>query len=133
MPAPVVVVHDEDDMREQALGALRGAGHGVIGLSDPTAALNAIEATSRVRVVVTRVDFGAGKLNGVALARMLKVKRLGVKMVFVGLAEILQFADGLGACLPVPLDTEALVETVTRLLSQTDNCPDPTRPFLPAA
>lgn len=44
----------------------------------PIAALDAIEATSRVRVVVTRVDFGEGKLNGAALARMLRVKLLGV-------------------------------------------------------
>jgi DNA-binding NtrC family response regulator len=133
MPAPVLIVHDNDHMREQALVALRTAGHEVIGFSDPIAALTAIEAASRVRVVVTRVNFGEGKLNGVALARMLKIKRLGVKMVFIGLAESLPFADGLGECLPMPLDIEALVEAVTRLLSQPDDVPDPNRPFLTAA
>ena len=133
MPAPVLIVHDNDHMREKALVALRTAGREAIGFSDPTAALDAIEATSRVRVVVTRVNFGEGKLNGVALARMLMIKRLGVKMVFVGLAESLPFADGLGECLPMPLDIEALVESVTRLLSQSDDDPDATRPFLPAA
>jgi DNA-binding NtrC family response regulator len=123
MPAPVLVVHNEDEMREQALAALRGAGHEVVGFSDPIAALDAIEATSRVRVVVTRVDFGEGKLNGAALARMLAVKLLGVNKVFVIRPENLKYVADLGECLVVPFDIEVLVETVTRLLSQSDDAP----------
>lgn len=84
-------------------------------------ALDAIEVNSRVRVVVTRIDFGKGKLNGMALARMLMSKRLGVKMVFVGLPKNLDYAGDLGELLPMPLDTQALVEAVTRLLSQPDD------------
>ena len=121
MPAPVLVLHDEDDTRERALAALRAAGHEVLGFSDPTTALDAIDGSSRVRVVVTRIDFGEGKLNGVAFARMLKVKRLGVKMIFVARLENLAYAGDLGERLPTPLDTQALVEAVTRLLSQPDD------------
>jgi hypothetical protein len=47
------------------------------------AALDAIEVGSRLRVLVTRVDFGPGKPNGIALARMVRVKRPGTKVVFV--------------------------------------------------
>ena len=39
------------------------------------AALEAIEVSSRVRVLVRRVLFGPGKPNAVALARMLRIKR----------------------------------------------------------
>jgi DNA-binding NtrC family response regulator len=124
MPAPVLVVHNEDETRERALAALRAAGHEVIGFSDPTAALNAIEAASRVRVVVTRVNFGERKLNGVALARMLKIKRLGVSMVFILRPRNLHFAADLGECLPAPFDAEALVEAVARVFSRSDDGPD---------
>ena len=47
-------------------------------------ALDAIESDTLLRVLVTRVDFGPGKLNGVALARMIRHKRPSVKTVIVG-------------------------------------------------
>jgi DNA-binding NtrC family response regulator len=87
MPAPVLVVHNEFDTRELALIALRGAGREVADLHNSMAALDAIEANSRVRVLVTGVDFGQGTLNGVAFARMVKVKRPGLQAVFVAALE----------------------------------------------
>jgi hypothetical protein len=38
-------------------------------------------------VLVTGVDFGDGRLNGVALARMVKVKRPDLQAVFVASLE----------------------------------------------
>ena len=73
MPAPVLVIHDEQDVRELAVSALRAAFLEVVGFEDPIAALEAIETDSRVRVSVTRVVFGPGKPNGVALARMVRL------------------------------------------------------------
>src|SRR6476660_9886331 len=83
MPAPVLVVHDEQNTRELAVAALRDAFLEVVGFDDPLKALDAIEASSRVRVLVTRMAFGAGKLNGVALSRMVRMTRPGTKVVFV--------------------------------------------------
>jgi CheY-like chemotaxis protein len=77
MPAPVLVVFDEEDTRDLAVATLTAAGLIAVGFADPVAALNAVEADSRVRVLVTLVDFGIGKLNGAALARMLKIKKAG--------------------------------------------------------
>ena len=93
MPAPVLVVHDEQDVRELAVSALRAAFLEVVGFADPIAALDVIETDSRVRVLVTRVVFGPGKPNGVALARMVRLKRPGTKVVFVARAEN-EFAHG---------------------------------------
>ena len=61
MPAPVLVVHNEQETRDLAVTALRAAFVEVIGFDDPMAALDAMEADSRVRVLVTRVAFGSGK------------------------------------------------------------------------
>jgi DNA-binding NtrC family response regulator len=103
LPAAVLVVHDEPNTRELAVTALRAAFLDVTGFDDPMAALNAIEDDTRIRVLITRVTFGPGKLNGVALARMVRVKRPGTKIVFVARAEYASHTEGLGKFLPMPL------------------------------
>ena len=80
MPAAVLVVHDEQNTRELAVSALREAFLEAVGFEDPIAALDVIEASSRVRVLVTRVMFGPGKLNGVALARSVRLKRPATRL-----------------------------------------------------
>jgi DNA-binding NtrC family response regulator len=120
MPAAVLVVHDEQNTRELAVTALRAAFLDVIGLEDPMAALNAIEDDTRIRVLVTRVAFGLGKVNGVALARMVRIERPGTKVVFVARAEYVSHTEGLGVFLPMPLNPDILVETVARLLATRD-------------
>ena len=88
MPAAVLVVHNERDTRDLAVTALRAAFLEAVGFEDPMAALDAIEkAGSRVRVLVTRVAFKPGKPNGIALARMVRLKRPGTKVVFVAREE----------------------------------------------
>jgi DNA-binding NtrC family response regulator len=122
MPAAVLVVHDEQNTRELAVLALRAAHLEAVGFDDPMKALDAIEANSRVRVLVTRVVFAPGKLNGVALARMVRMKRPGTKVVFVARAENASHTEGLGVFLPSPLNPDILVPTVSRLLvTQDDN------------
>ena len=108
MPAPVIVVHNEDEPRTAAINALQAAGYECAGFADPMAALDAIEENSRVRVLVTRVDFGEGRLNGIALARMMLIKRADVRTVFIARAMFEPHAEGVGTFLPVPLDPSAL-------------------------
>jgi DNA-binding NtrC family response regulator len=116
MPAAVLVVHDDKDTRDLAVSVLRAAFIDVAGFEDPMTALDAIEANSRVCVLVTRVTFGPGKPHGVALARMLRIKRPGVKVVFIARTENEPHTEGLGVFLPRPLNPDILAATVTRLL-----------------
>ena len=46
-------------------------------------AVDAIETDFRVRILVTSVVFGPGKPHGVALARMVRIRRPGTRVVFV--------------------------------------------------
>jgi hypothetical protein len=85
VPAPVIVVHDEPETREMAVGVLCAAGLQAVGFDDPIKALTAVEPDTRVHVLVTRVDFGPGKLNGAALARMPRIRRRKIRVVFVAL------------------------------------------------
>jgi DNA-binding NtrC family response regulator len=121
MPAAVLVVHDEQSTRELAVSALHAAFLEAVGIADPMAALDAIEASPHIRVLVTRVMFGRDKLNGIALARMILVKRPRIKVVFVALAEYAPHAEGLGVFLPMPLNPDIFVATVGRLLMARDD------------
>lgn len=117
MPSPVVVVHNETETRELAVTALQAAGHEVADFADPMQALSAVRASGRARVLVTRIDFGPGRLHGVALAQMVQAKQQSIRALFIGRPENQHYTDGVGAFLPVPLDAQALVETTNRLLS----------------
>ena len=120
MPAPVIVAHDDKATRELAVAALIAAGLTAVGFHDLMAALNAVEDDSRVRVLVARIDFGAGKLNGVTLARMLKLKRPDVKILFSRSPRIASTPRGGGSFLPMPLVPYLLVDTVGRMLTTFD-------------
>jgi DNA-binding NtrC family response regulator len=121
MPAAVLVVHDEQNTRELAVSALRAAFIEAVGFADPMAALDAIQASSHIRVLVTRVMFGPDKLNGIALARMVRVKRPGTRVVFVARDEYAPYAEGLGVFLPRPFNPDIFVATVSRLLVARDD------------
>jgi DNA-binding NtrC family response regulator len=116
MPTPVIVVHDDDATRELAAHALRAAGYEVAAFDSPMQVLDAMNTHTRIRVLITRVDFGSGKLNGAALARMVRHKQPAAKVVFVSRDQNRRYTTELGEFLPVPLDPKALVDVVGRLL-----------------
>jgi DNA-binding NtrC family response regulator len=117
MPAPVLVVHQAPEICSQMLGALRAAGCEVAGFHSPMTALNAIDSGSHARVLVTQVDFGAGTLSGDALARMLRLKRPHIKVVYVDLAQNQRYVTVEGPFLPYPVDLNVLADTVRQLLT----------------
>lgn len=91
MPAPVLVVHDEQD----------------IGFADPLQSHDVIENDTRVRVVVTRIGFPPAD----QIARVLRLKRPDISAIFIARPEDRRFADGIGTFLPLPLDPQALQQT----------------------
>jgi DNA-binding NtrC family response regulator len=111
----IVVVHDDDATRELATNALSDAGHEVTAFDNPMQVLDAMDGPTRIRVLVTRVDFGAGTLHGAALARMVRVRQPATKVVFVAREENRLHTVDLGEFLPMPLDPQALADVVGRL------------------
>jgi hypothetical protein len=65
--------------------------------------------------------FGSGKLHGIALARMVRVKRPRTKVVFVAREEYAPYEEGLGVFLPRPLNPDIFIATVSRLLVTRDD------------
>jgi DNA-binding NtrC family response regulator len=117
MPARVVLVHDDIDFREQAAAALRDAGHDVKAFSGSMAALSALEAAGAIELLITRATFPLGSPNGVALARMARVKKPGIKVLFTAPAELQEHTEGLGEHMTTPVSIPELVKGATRMLA----------------
>lgn len=117
MPARVVVVHDDPDFAIAATVALTLAGYSVAAFIDPLAALDVLEATQSVEVLITRVEFPPGKSNGIALARIVRTRRPGVRVLFIASQDLREFGGGLGEFLPMSTDPASVAEVVARLLS----------------
>ncbi len=83
MPASIVVVHDDPQFIELSVSALLDAGHDVRAFFSSMAAISVLEAPEQLELLVSRVVFPEGQPNGVSLARMARVKRPGVKILFV--------------------------------------------------
>ena len=99
---------------------LRAAGYDVVAFLDSMSGIDALEHPKRIELLITRVRFPAGTPNGAALARMARLKRPGIKVLFVSFPEVRQHTEGLGEFLPRPISTDELLETVGRMLDRHD-------------
>jgi DNA-binding NtrC family response regulator len=111
-----MLLHDDPKFIEGAAAALRLAGHHVATFVQPLDALNALE-TEHFELLITRVRFPIGQPNGVALARMARIKRPSIKVVFTVAAENVEYTEGLGEAVTAPIDVSELVATVARIAS----------------
>jgi len=112
------MVHDDPEFVDQLATAIGVAGYDVAVFIDPMDALNAFDARGAVdtwrtlEVLVTRVRFAPGTLNGVALARMARSKRPGIRVLFAALPEFAEYAEGLGKFMPLPVSVPDIVDAV---------------------
>jgi DNA-binding NtrC family response regulator len=118
MPARIVVVHDDQEFRETVTAALEAAGHDVKAFSDSMSAIDALETAERIELLITRVVFPEGKPNGVSLARMARVKKRGVRVLFAARNENREHIEGIGEFLAVPVTGPEIVATATRILAE---------------
>lgn len=116
MPAQIVLVHDDAGFSDPVSRALRDAGYDVMVFPDPLVALDALETAERVELLITRVQFPAGRSNGAALTLMARRKRPGVKALLVCQPEFRKEVEDLGEVLTLPVTVPELVETAVRLL-----------------
>ena len=118
MPARIVVAHDDPEFIESTVMALRGAGYDVLAFASSMSALDALEAAPIVEVLITRVWFPQGQPNGVALGLMARMKRAGIKVLFVARPDTQGHTEGVGEFLPVPVTASEIVEKVGQMLAK---------------
>ena len=99
MPARIVVVHD----RESAVTALQAAGYETKAFASSMTAIDALETTQRIELLITRVTFPEGTPHGVFLARMARVKKPGVQILFAAREGNREHTEGLGEFLAMPV------------------------------
>jgi hypothetical protein len=81
------------------------------------AALNRVEQSDHIDVLITRTRFRLGQPNGVALANMARVKKPGIKIVITLVPELADYAEGLGIVLQAPVRPAEVVEAVGQAMS----------------
>jgi DNA-binding NtrC family response regulator len=116
MPAQVVAVHDDAEFLQRLLAALRDAGLSVAGFTNSTAALDILDDPQRAEALVTRIDFAPGKPDGIALARMLRLRRPGTRILFIAKPEFKALAQGLGELIEEPAGEREILDHLKRLL-----------------
>jgi CheY-like chemotaxis protein len=82
MPARIVVVHDDPYFREHLTTSLNDSGYEAIAFEDSLLAWDALGRANRIEVLITRVQFEAGKPYGIALAQWARSNRPGVHVLF---------------------------------------------------
>lgn len=120
MPAPVVLVHDDPEFVSCGAAALRDMGYDVAAFADPLAALTSLEAAKSVEILITRVVYAPGLPNGVALARMARLRKPGIRSLFMALPEFQEHVPDWGHLLPLPATTVELVAAVAKVLAGPD-------------
>ena len=118
MPGSVLIVHDMPSFLLESAMALGEAGHHVATFTDPMAALKAVEHIEPLDILITRVTFPEGRPNGIALARTFRVKRPTLKVIFAARAHWEAQTEGVGELVPHPVDLRQLVQTVMRLVTE---------------
>jgi DNA-binding NtrC family response regulator len=126
MPARIMIVHDKPDFADEVASMLRPGEDDVATFADPAAALDALESAERIELLVSCVDFGPGKLNGVALALMARARRPEIGVLLIGPLEFALSVGGLGHFLREPVTPWELKTTIERLLLER-------RPVIPPA
>jgi len=79
-------------------------------------ALDALE-TAPFGILIIRVRFPIEQPNGVAVARMARMKRPSIKLVFTVMPEYVEYAEELGEIVTAPVDIPELVATVGKIAS----------------
>jgi DNA-binding NtrC family response regulator len=116
MSAHIVLVHDRLDFIETLTADLRLAGYDVTAFADPMAALDCFDEPGHLEILITRVNFGPGKLNGIALGRMARAKRADIQVLFVARPEFAEYAEGVGKFMALPVNVPEIVDTVQAML-----------------
>ena len=120
MPAHIVVVLDEPGFAEHTAEILRERGYEAMALPDSMAALDQLEGAERIEFLITSLDHGDGKPNGIALARMARLRKPGIKVIFVAEPGMERYTAGLGEMMPWPVGVLDVVERAASLLEAED-------------
>jgi CheY-like chemotaxis protein len=119
MPPPgsqILLVDDDEAFRYAGARTLENAGFRVTVAPDYRRALEVLESDDPIDLLVTDVVM-PDRINGFALARMARMRRIGLRVLYVSAYEI-QSDEAIGKILSKPLsDDQFLLEVREALAS----------------
>jgi hypothetical protein len=118
LPVRVVVVLDDAGFAVRTAETLRASGIDALVLPSSLTALDALEASAtsaKLELLVTCPQFAVGPPHGVALALMARQKRPGVRVLFIGPADLAPHSEGLAGFMAVPVTVGGVVNASTRM------------------
>lgn len=117
MAAKIVVAHNDHMYSVDLVAALAATGlTDVAHFSDPLIALDQLSHPKQIELLISRIDFGPGKLHGIALARMAKSRRSEIKVILLGEEEHRPYVDGTGELVPLATAPPTLAARVHELV-----------------
>ena len=105
--ANILLVDDDEAFSYVAAKALRAAGYDVLLAPDHRLALEILDSPRLLDLLITKVVMPK-RVNGFALARMARLRRLDLKILYVSAYE-LPTEEAIGKILRKPISPEALV------------------------
>ncbi|WP_255989973.1 sigma-54-dependent transcriptional regulator [Chitinolyticbacter albus] len=118
MPLPILIVEDDDDLREALTDTLELGGHAVVSATDGEAALALLE---RERVALVLSDVQMKPMDGETLLLEVKQRYPGLPVMLMtayGMVERAVAALHAGAChyLPKPFEPDQLLQEVAKYM-----------------
>jgi len=119
--ATVLLVEEDEPLAERISQLLRAAGHEVWHAVDSLAALKIVDMPERrLDVLVTPVRMPPQRPHGFALARMARLRRPGLAVIYLAASDAPEPASeiAVGPILTTPIEAEALVSAIEEALQQ---------------
>jgi DNA-binding NtrC family response regulator len=119
MSASIIVVEDDAAMGQLVRRRLESAGYRVRVFAHAASALDEIDHGAGSDLYLLDVKMPAGELHGLALARMIKSRVDGARIIFMtGYPDLVSTSDReLGPVFPKPIDFTELLKEIERQLA----------------
>jgi CheY-like chemotaxis protein len=115
--ARILVVDDDSVFGDAIARALRTAGFEVCTAPDYRLALEDLESTRPIDLLITDIVMPE-RVNGIALSRMARMRRPDLKVIYLTAYDIPGVEDeAIGSVLRKPIDDSCLLEEVRRVLA----------------
>jgi CheY-like chemotaxis protein len=112
----LLVVDDDEAFREATAGVLRSAGYNVLVAPDYRLALDILESDKPIALLLVDIVM-PDRVNGLALARMARLRRPGISVVYLSGYDIPGLeTEALGPIIRKPVDDDHLLDAVARVL-----------------
>lgn len=115
--AQILVVEDDATLGQALCKVLTQAGYSVVFASDFRSALDALEGDQPLDLLLVDIVM-PNSVNGLALARMARLRRRDLKVVYISGYNIPGVEDELlGPILRKPVDDRLLIEEIEKVLA----------------